>query len=442
MHTLCVDFGTSSIRTALRKDGSALSLALPIAPGSDIDNASIPSAIYIPSGGGEVLFGMKASVGGRSSRRKALLLELSPKSWLGPESVAKIDHLAAEGVPFTRRQLIAGLLAFAFNASRRAAKPLVGGKGGFSFRISHPIWQEHDRVKLAEVYEGLRMGARDEDAPNMKDTMSFSEFESWCAVVSIADKKPSSDVDVKEPVAAMLELFPDVEVNSRTAAFVIDVGAGTIDLGLFSSIIPNKGARVKSKLIPMTPPRSLFGAGDVIDQELLTMVSEKLDEKHANQLDAFSRNIRFQKETLFNTGRLVFRNVDISAEELVRRPRMRTMALNLGNAVTEMLDVAASKFEVQLNAVSHRLERLDVIFAGGGANLEFLKACIQQGVSIGEATLAVSRRTAKTPKNFPVEASRARMAVALGGTADESVWPETEMKPAFRRALSLPISGV
>ena len=442
MHTLCVDFGTSSIRTALRKEGSALSLALPIAPGSPIDNASIPSAIYIPSDGGEVLFGVKAFVDGRSSRRKALLLELSPKSWLSPDSVGKIDHLAAEGLPFTRRQLIAGLLAFAFNESRRAAKPLVGGNVGFSFRISHPIWQEHDRAKLAAVYEGLRVGARDEDAPNMKDTMSFSEFKNWCAVVSIASTNPPSDVDVKEPVAATLELFPNVEVNSRTAALVIDVGAGTIDLGLFSSIIPDKGTRVKAKLIPMTPPRSLFGAGDVIDHELLTMISEELDEKQANQLDAFSRNIRFQKETLFNKGRLVFRNVEISAEELVRRPRMRTMALNLGSAVAEMLDAAAPKFEVQLNAVSHRLERLEVIFAGGGANLDFLKACIQQGVSIGGATLAVSRHTAKTPKNFPVEASRARMAVALGGTADESVWPETEMKPAFRRALSVPISGV
>ena len=110
MHMICVDFGTSSIRAALMKTRSYVPHPLAIASRSPIDNASIPSAIYIPSTGDNIFFGMDALERGLTSKRP-LLLELSPKSWLRPDEVAHIDAPAIDGLPFTRRQVICGLLA-------------------------------------------------------------------------------------------------------------------------------------------------------------------------------------------------------------------------------------------------------------------------------------------------------------------------------------------
>lgn len=438
MHILCVDFGTSSIRAALRKERSNLPHPLAIAPTSQIDNASIPSAICIPSGGDEVLFGMDALEKGLASR-KAVLLELSPKSWLSPDNIESVDLPAVEGLPFTRRQLVAGLLSIAFKATQRAAASFADEGDRFVFRISHPVWEPKNAEKLLQVYESLRQAALPEHSRGIKSTMGVSEFERWSERVSLDDIAPSDGIDVKEPVAATLELFPEVEPNSRTAVLVIDIGAGTIDLGLFSSVVPDRVTRVRPKLIAMTSPRSLFGAGDVIDQELLSMVSERLGASDPRQLAAFANGIRRSKEQIFDEGRLVFRSVEVSALELAQRARLREMAHRLEETVKEMLDAAGKAFDAQLTATSHRLEKLEVIFAGGGANLEFLKRVIPRVVSMAGAKLTVDKHAAETPAGFAVEASLARMAVALGGTTRESAWPETEMKPAVRRALSQPV---
>src|SRR5688500_6246037 len=102
MVTLCIDFGTSSLRAAIRKQGEILPLA--IAPASPIDNASIPSAIYIPSSADDICFGIEALTRGLASS-DGRLLELSPKSWLSPAGVDHLDNTAVRGLPFTRRDL-------------------------------------------------------------------------------------------------------------------------------------------------------------------------------------------------------------------------------------------------------------------------------------------------------------------------------------------------
>jgi molecular chaperone DnaK (HSP70) len=437
MHTLCVDFGTSSIRAAIRKDRSNLPHPLAIAPTSQIDNASIPSAIYISPGGDEILFGMDALERGLTNRN-ALLLELSPKLWLSPDNIHSIDAPAVKGLPFTRRQLVAGLLSIAFKATQSAAASLADENDRFIFRISHPVWDPRDAKKLLQVYEALRQAALPEHSRGIKSTMGVSEFERWSERVSLDDIAQRDGIDVKEPVAATLALFPDPEPNSRTAVLVIDIGAGTIDLGLFSSVLPDHAARVKPKLIAMTSPRSVFGAGDVIDQELLSMISERLGTSDPRQLAAFANNIRRSKEQLFDTKRLVFRSVEVLASELAQRTRLREMAHSLERTFTEMLDAASYAFDIQLRASSHRLDKLEVIFAGGGANLNFLTKVIPRVVSMAGAKLIVDKHSAHTPDGFAVEASLARMAVALGGTTRDSAWPETEMKEAtLRRALSI-----
>lgn len=439
MDTLCIDFGTSSIRAAIRKQKDSVSHPLAIAPRSQIDNASIPSAIFIPIAGDKIFFGDKALEAGLSAQPR-LLFESSPKSWLSPTNISQVHQSEVSSAPFSRFQLIAGLLALAVKDSIVAGKNIFKLKtSALSYRISHPVWSTSDRQKIADVYDQLSHIAFSATGSAIMQEMSTDQFNLWYKKASQASKKPSFDVEVEEPVAAALELLQDPPPNNRSATLVVDVGAGTIDLGLFVSVLPDEYSKVTRKLIPMTPARSLFGAGDEIDDALIKLVAERLGPNSGIDLAALKNDIRRSKETLFETGNLVFRKVQISREELVRTDKLQKMASGLKTAIMEMLEDAGSRFTAQRYSSSDGISHLDVVFAGGGANLQFLRKIVGRIVTMGDAKLTSSQTEVTTPRGFEVDASRARMAVALGGTTPAADWPRTEMQQARIRSLSTPI---
>lgn len=438
MDTLCIDFGTSSIRAAIRKQKDSVSHPLAIAPRSQIDNASIPSAIFIPITGDKIFFGDKALEAGLSAQPR-LLYESSPKSWLSPTNISQVYQSEGSRVPFSRFQLIAGLLAMAAQDSIAAGKNIFKLKtSSLAYRISHPVWSNSDQQKIAPIYDQLSRIAFSANGTAITHEMSTDQFMHWYKKVSQAAGKLSFDVDVEEPVAAALELLPDPSPNNRSATLVVDVGAGTIDLGLFLSVLPDDYSKVTRKLIPMTHARSLFGAGDEIDDALIKLVSERLGANSDIDVAALKNDIRRSKETLFDTGNLVFRNVQVSREELVRTNKLQNIARGLRTAINEMLEDAGSNFDTQLHASNHGISHLDVVFAGGGANLQFLRKIFGSVVTIGDAKLTLSQTEVTTPRGFEVDASRARLAVALGGTTPSADWPRTDMQQPRIRSLSTP----
>jgi hypothetical protein len=441
MDTLCIDFGTSSIRAAIRKQKDLVSYPLQIAPESQIDNASIPSAIYIPITGDKILFGNKALEAGLSAHPR-LLFESSPKSWLSPSNISQVYQSAVRSAPFSRFQLIAGLLALAVQDSIVAGKNVFKLKtSNLSYRISHPVWSTSNRQRIADVYDQLSQIAFKDTGSAITHEMSASQFNLWYKKVIQASKKLSIDIDVEEPIAAALELLPDPSPNNRSATLVVDVGAGTIDLGLFVSVLPDENSKVTRKLIPMTPARSLFGAGDLIDDALIKLVAERLNPNSSVDLAVLKNDIRRSKETLFDTGNLVFSNIQVSQEELVRTDTLQKMASGLKTAISEMLEDAGARFQAQIHSPFHGIAHLDVVFAGGGANLRFLREVIGSIVAMGDAKLTSSQTEVTTPPSFEVDASRARMAVALGGTTPLVDWPRTEMQQPIIRSLSTRTQG-
>jgi hypothetical protein len=437
--TLCIDFGTSSIRAAIRKQKDWVSRPLAIAPGSQIDNASFPCAIYIPIAGDKIFLGEKALEAGLSAQPR-LLFESSPKSWLSPSNISKVYQLAVSSAPFSRFQLIAGLLALAVQDSIVAGKKIFKlNTSTLSYRLSHPVWSSSDRQRIADVYDQLSYIALNNTGSAITNEMSTDQFNLWFKNASQAPKKLSFDVDVEEPVAAALELHPDPYPNNRSATLVVDIGAGTIDLGLFASVLPDEFLKVTRKLIPMVPARSLFGAGDVIDGALIRLVAQKLDPNSGIDLAALKNDIRRSKETLFDTGNLVYRKIQVSLEELVRTDKLQEMASGLKTAINEMLTDAGSRFKEQPYTSNNGFSHLDVVFAGGGANLRFLREVVGGIVAMGGAKLTTSHVEVTTPKDFEVDASRARMAVALGGTTPAAEWPKTQRQQPIIRSLSLPL---
>ena len=121
------------------------------------------------------------------------------------------------------------------------------------------------------------------------------------------------------------------------------------------------------------------------------------------------------------------------------RAAIESRASGLKTAIKEMLEDAGSRFKSQLHASNHGISHLDVVFAGGGANLQFLRKIVGGIVAMGDAKLTSSQTEVTTPRGFDVDASRARMAVALGGTTPVADWPRTEMQQPKIRSLSSPL---
>lgn len=415
MKTVCIDFGTSSLRAAVRDGGRISPLA--IAPGSPIDNASIPSAIFIPESGVEVCFGVEALSRGQSTGG-ARLFELSPKFWLSPAEIGAIDHTAASGMSFTRRDLICALLSLTLEETLKAARISSERSVQFELRISHPAWDEANRKILSAAYEHLRRFILMRQLPQVKPVMTSAEFRSWCAGAGM------DGVQVEEPVAAALSVYADVEDNARSVLLAVDIGAGTIDLGFFASVVPDADSSARRRLLPLASPVSIFGAGDVIDRELLGVLVERGQLNAVRQTEARNR-IRTIKENLFTAGQVAFAGAKIDAGEFAARRAMVSMAANLQRAVTSLINSGSGTVaNLTANAI-HPLNRIHVVLAGGGAGLEFLSKAVERGVADSDLRLELRSHVARTPAKFEVEASMARMAVALGGVVDAKDWPLT-----------------
>ncbi len=423
MKTVCVDFGTSSLRAAVR-DGSRIS-PLAIASGSPIDNASIPSAIYIPESGAEVCFGVDALSRGQSSS-KAHLFELSPKFWLSPGEVDKVDHAAVRGLRFTRRDLICALLSMTVEESLKCAGIPYARSAPLELRISHPAWDKSNHQKLSTVYESIRRFVLMRRLPQVKPIMTFEEFLRWCAAPE------RGGVQVDEPVATALSVYKDVEDNARSVLLAVDIGAGTIDLGFFASVVPDENSSARRRLLQLTSPVSIFGAGDEIDRELLSVLTER-GRLNAVQQTSARNQIRSIKENLFNAGKIAFAGVMVNLDEFTTRRTLTSMASNLRKQVTRLINSGSSSISGLASNTIHRLDQIHVVFAGGGANLGFLASAVERGVAESDLKLKLRSHVAETPAGFEVEASMARMAVAMGGAVDAGVWPITKWNEAVVR---------
>ncbi len=420
MHTVCIDFGTSSLRAAIRRRAVVEPLA--IAPGSPIDNASIPSAIYIPESRKEICFGVDALKRGQAENRP-FLFEQSPKSWLTPDNIGSLDSPAASGLPFTRRNLLCALLSLSVDSTLKCAK--LSDKDPYELRISHPSWSAKDRKKLGAEYESLRQAVLMRRAPAIKQVMPVSEFADWCGDA----ESGSVRVSVEEPVAAALSVLDDVDDNRASVLLAVDIGAGTIDLGYFSFVAPDSSLGARLRLLNLVDPISIFGAGDKIDGELLDIFVRKGRLNLTDEASVRNR-IREYKENIFEGGTAAFGRITVERSELMAREALSRMARDLECQITRMVGATRESLSKSGTVPLDRFQFIHVVFSGGGADLEFLTDAVMRGIAAVNLGVDVKTHIPGTFRNHEVEASRARMAVALGGVVEDKYWPETDWKNA------------
>ena len=426
---LCLDFGTSSVRAVRRQPSGKLKpLAIGRVARSRLDDASIRSEVHIDSTGKQVRFG-DAAVRQWAKGEGALLFELSPKMWL--RELDRIDQPAAAGTPLTRQDLLVGLLANAIRAAAEADGIGFDTLRKLDLRIAHPVW-ENSAAEASAVLARIAVKARQVAFQRDWSSVSASTLKDWSSI-EVADRPAM--IEVVEPIAAAVELLPSEENLIRLCA-VVDVGAGTTDIALFRSLVPDPDSAKRSRLIPYGVARSVFQAGNQVDAIVLELLKQRTGTHDPVQWASVRGRIRFIKEALFTQGYVQELGVHLGLRDVETHPAAAAMA----DAVRAALDAAvqACEKDVQLlmNRASGAVQELDLVLAGGGAQMAFLRSALSPGFVVGGKTLRV--RITDPQERAGVEtfgAGRARMAVSLGGANEEYDLLQTqETKPdRYRR---------
>lgn len=429
---LCLDFGTSSLKSALRKSYNSTAESLNIGLQADADGlvnedqSSIPSAIFISKSDNFIYFGQEALFRGQKGEPFELF-EISPKKWLielSPEELKKsiVGNLS-------KKNLLSGLISVALESSMIQGGFNIIDLCAMELRVSHPVWPndksaETLNLTLKEITDEALNLAYLRLLNSLNPIKNLDEFERRVDMGSINHKQ--SKVDVEEPVAAAIELFEN-ERNSREVCVIIDVGAGTTDIGLFESVTPDNDK--KRKIIPLKSPVSVYQAGDFIDQELIDTIKENSTvELNSSQLGEINSRRRQIKETLFNFGYIVEFGIQVQLNDLVKREGIKSFCERIKQEFIKKIIDSEDSIYALFNATRNPIKEIDVIFSGGGANIGFLNSVIKDTeIEIKGHKIPIALRKPNSRKYNNLKAPIERLAVSLGGTLDSEQWPETKM---------------
>ncbi len=126
------------------------------------------------------------------------------------------------------------------------------------------------------------------------------------------------------------------------------------------------------------------------------------------------RRIRQVKEALFKDGVIRELGVSLELKRLAEHKSTKTMTREIRNALVDLVSENASTVFELMGARTHRVQGLEIVLAGGGAGIPFIRKQMAKSISVGGATVNVilepQARSRRTDGANPE-----RLAVALGG---------------------------
>ena len=416
---LCLDFGTSSIRAVLRNRESTIQV-LPIGqvtPRQTIDGASIPSAFCIDEDLETIRFGQHA-LDAILSGKKLAFSETSPKHWL-----AEPRHLGQPlipNLPINRRDVLAGLMGYAlFAAGESGLWEIPEDPEQADIRIAHPVWpstiREDADLSLAQIaWMAVNMASEGDWGVSSIDVLC-----SWTTPADESESRPALKIikDTIEPIAAAVELLPSLG-NERRICMVVDVGAGTTDIGIFQYLSPDIKANKGDRVIPAGPATSVFKAGDEIDRVLLKLMNDEDSVTFKSNLTRIKSEIRFHKERLFRDGRIEVAGINVSLTTLENADAIRLMTSSIRQGIENCLITAHANIS-SFTSTAGLANDIAVVMAGGGSEMQFLREALGKPLLVQGTNFNFNFITTETPNRLNMHgAGYARMAVGLGGAQE------------------------
>jgi hypothetical protein len=233
------------------------------------------------------------------------------------------------------------------------------------------------------------------------------------------EDRPALDIEIDtiEPIAAAVELLPNIG-NERRICMVVDVGAGTTDIGIFQYLSPDSQTNRGDKLIPAGPTSSVFKAGDEIDRVVLKLLRDTYPQAFDLNEARIKSEIRFQKEGLFKNGQIQVSGLYLALDTLTASEEIQAMAKTIRLGVEMCLQQAQSNV-MAFSKTAHLSSEITVVMAGGGADLKFLRDAISQPYTLGGSEFNFKFIRPAPPKSLNMHgAGYERLAVGLGGALE------------------------
>ena len=429
---ICIDFGTSSLRAAISDSFGANVETLNIGEflGLTGGDYEIISNIYVSKDAESIYFGDEAYSKSKKSPFDASILESSPKKWMTLYEENFWSPIAPK-TKLNRWHLLIGLISQSLQSIKLGLNISTAELKKYEIRISHPVWGDSWKEKRALLEKTLYYAIEISDAVSLK--MSASELVTAIEYCEYSpDLIPHSDIDIVEPVAAAVELFQE-DINARQVCAVIDIGAGTTDLGLFLSLTPDSRLDLdsnpyKRKFKSLAKSVSLNFAGDYIDFAILQLFKEKAKHFSSDQIKAFEIEIRDRKLEIFSrVGNTTFLGIDITYQELSESKYISILKNEISNAFSNMLLNSEEVLIKLSNLRAHYIREINLVFAGGGQGIQFIREAIPNQITLesGLNLPIVVAEANNQSSNLRLTIDLARLAVCRGGTTCADDWPNT-----------------
>lgn len=400
---LCVDFGTAFSKAAIWEQYDLAPLPLSIGEGLSADPLLVDSVAFV--GDDKVFFGPEAIL------QFERLADSERRLFDSPKEVLTLDfeellyaRPSADQDPskkFLKKDMLVLFLGYLTALTNRALEK-SGENALVRRRFATPGWGDAQERTGSPEFDAIVSQMRRflAEAQILADTFPIEDWLNGLPVQSatsalrelakIKDDTLMSAPFVDRPVleaAASASSVKEKLLNKRPQVVVVDVGAGTTDIGVFKYVgTPDepKFAAYKNGF------SALKIAGKRLDDAFKALVREKIGIYAPSTADAslerhLARNIHDYKRRLFENGSVTVEaeglpDASITLEDFLGTPTVKNFAAKFEAQISKLLEVAddaGGKSFTSASADNY------AVFTGGGAGLPFLRDAFGGGVQVG-----------------------------------------------------------
>lgn len=340
----------------------------------------LDSTLYISEQDNRLYFGPTAIEVSMKEDHPARRRFDSPKQVLSIETIEALHSRTERDIDptqlFTKRELLTLYLAY-LSAMISDKLRLMGVESHALRRFAVPVWKESQVAETSRMLRQMLL-----DAQIIADSVALDDWKRGLGVEdakailtelrsALLDADPRRanarfiDRHVLEASAAAAAVGEQL-INRRPVALVMDVGAGTTDIGLYYFVFPDGASEIQPKVAPFANGAlNKKIAGDRLDGLLFDFISHKGKLNAADPV-AFraKRDIRLIKRDLFLKRAIQIEGIDdvqISLDEFIGSRPVRDYSAALRAAIVELVN------RVGPDAIKGE-DGLFAVLTGGGAS--------------------------------------------------------------------------
>lgn len=440
---LCVDFGTAFSKAAIWDQSEKKPNPLPIGQGLSADPLLIDSVVYI--GQDKIFFGPKAVreyVADSDGDRKIFT---SPKELLNLDYETIQTQRPSAGVDphkiFKNKDLLILFLGYLTALTKRELASIEIIKPVLR-RFAAPGWGDAQQNLGGERFDMLvdQMSRFLAEAQILADSF---EIDLWLEGIEVSQAKSAisqlsaiSDAEllkapfIERPVLEVTAAASSIKeklLNKRPQVVVVDVGAGTTDIGAFKYVGSDEEPKFAAYKRGLA---ALDMAGNRLDDAFKSAVRKVLDlgdnSTASPKLEReLTQNIHRYKKELFSKGSVTVSisglpDVIIQEKEFTKSPIVKNFQKKFREKVTELLNKADGAGGASFTDISSDNY---VVFTGGGGGLRFLHDVFNEGFEI-DAGRAIFERIDLRPSwlddaSEAVQSVFPQIAVSVGGASPD-----------------------